>query len=838
VTFVLAWVAFPVLLAGLGVGWGLLVEELSGARLASGALLIPVGLAAGLIVAALLTTNAATARLAVPVDGLLALIGVVRGRRLWRDRAIPRWSLVAAVAVLLVYGAPVLATGTVTFTGFFKLDDTATWLGLTAHLFSDGRSTAGLDPSSYKVLLDANLGTGAYPVGAFMLLGVGRALLGIDAAWAFQPYVACAGAALALCLYALCEGIVAAPRMRALVAFLAAQPALLYGYSLWGGIKELTAAFLVALIAALVASGIGGRPTRPRAVLPLAVATAALVVTFGPGTAVWVLPGLGCLAAVWVTRVMRSGDGALRQLAGTLAWLVAATVGLALPVVITLSQAVSSGESFTGGSAAASVTTRLGTLRAPLGAFEAAGIWPVSDFRDPLGSGVLPIALIAVVLAAALGALWASARSRDWGVVLYLVVAVSGCLAIDLAGGVPWVVGKALAIASPAVLFAGVLGGTVLFGRQRLAGGLVIGLIAGGVLWSNTVGYLNATLAPTGPLSDLAQIGGLVRGEGPTFVDDFNVYADRYFLRAGDPVDPAEPDPVPLPLTDGTLLMTPAVADLDSFPVSTLSRYRSIVTTSSPTASRPSSLYHLRWTGRYYELWQRAARPAEQVLAHIASGDSATIPYCGAARRPDGTPAAVQPICGVQPVGIATCPEVRAIAAYAKRNQAEVVAAERPPNIYARGNQVERPPSWGVTPAAESITALDPGVASAQFRLVAPARYTLWLGGSFDRGFDVAVDGRGVGRVRNHLSMGYAPVGDLALSAGLHTLTLSHPGTSLAPGSGDDAGTTLAAIVLGPIPARDRLATLTPQTATKLCGTSVDWIEVVKAIPAAGTGAP
>ena len=58
-------------------------------------------------------------------------------------------------------------------------------------------------------------------------------------------------AAVALCLYALMQPLVASARMRALLAFLAAQSALLYGYSLWGGIKELTAAFLLVLGVAL-----------------------------------------------------------------------------------------------------------------------------------------------------------------------------------------------------------------------------------------------------------------------------------------------------------------------------------------------------------------------------------------------------------------------------------------------------------------------------------------------------------------------------------------------------------------------------------------------------------
>src|SRR5208283_6180120 len=100
--------------------------------------------------------------------------------------------------------------------------------------------------------------------GAFMLLGIGHGLTGIDAAWIVQPYMACCGAAVALCAYALLEPLVRSPRIRALTAFLAAQPALLYGYSLWGGDKELTAAFLLALGMALAAGILSRRPARWR----------------------------------------------------------------------------------------------------------------------------------------------------------------------------------------------------------------------------------------------------------------------------------------------------------------------------------------------------------------------------------------------------------------------------------------------------------------------------------------------------------------------------------------------------------------------------------------------
>jgi hypothetical protein len=850
-TFVLAWAAFPLVLAALGFGWGVLIEEASGARLPSGALVIPAGLAAAIVVAALLTTNGVTARAAVPVDGVVAFVGLIRaalaGRAARAGRAgvvwpIPGWSLVAALAALLAYGAPVLATGSTTFTGFVTLDDTARWLGFTAQLFADGRSTASLAPSTYKLMLDTYLVAGGYPVGAFMLLGVGRGLVHVDAAWVYQPCLACIGAALSMCLYALLEPLVASSRVRAFVAFVAAQPALLYGYGLWGGIKEMTAAFLLALIAALAAAAIHDRPPGPRATLPLGVATAALVVTFGPGTAVWVVPALGIVAGVWIVREVRRRQIGLAAVAGTLGALVAASVAASLPAWITLASSIRTDGGFASSAGAASAMTSLGALRAPLSPLQIAGIWPVGDFRLPLGSGPLPIVLIVLVLAAAAGAGWLSLRAGAPGVVLYVALALVGVLAISLAGGVPWIVGKALAIASPAVLAAGLAGGAMLWGRSRPAAVAVVGLIAVGVLWSNVLGYHDTTIAPSGQLQDLSHIGRLVAGRGPTFVNDYDVYADYYFLRAGDPVEPADIRAAPLPLADGTLLAMPATADLDSFAVSTLLAYRSIVTTSSPAESRPPSPYRLVWAGHYYELWQRAAQPATQVIEHVPFGDSTTTPYCGSAI---GTGSALgRPICPIQPAGTPNCGRVRSIAASANSRGDDLVADERPLNTFIRGDQIPRPGvTWGVTPSAHSITAITPGALSVQFRVTAPEADLVWLGGSFGRGFAVSLDGREIGRVENDLSLVItgARVAEVQLRAGLHTLTLTHPGPSLAPGTGNDVPrttssiiqTTLTAIILEQAaPAAGDLVTLRPQQATSLCGKSLDWIEVVRPAPA------
>ena len=44
------------------------------------------------------------------------------------------------VGVLLVYGAPVLLSGQATFTGYIKLDDTATWFNVIDNVMSHARS--------------------------------------------------------------------------------------------------------------------------------------------------------------------------------------------------------------------------------------------------------------------------------------------------------------------------------------------------------------------------------------------------------------------------------------------------------------------------------------------------------------------------------------------------------------------------------------------------------------------------------------------------------------------------------------------------------------------------
>src|SRR5204863_3559698 len=292
----------------------------------------------------------------------------------------------------------------------------------------------------------------SYPAGAFVLPGVGHALTGIDTAWILQPYLACCAAAVALGAYALVEPLVRSRRICALVTFLAAQPALLYGYSLWGGDKELAAAFLLILGATLIGQATAERPATPRGLLPLAVAAAALILTLGVGAAAYVVPALTVLIAIWVvqTRPGALQTAKLRALARDVGLLSLVTVVLALPVWITASRFL--GGRFSGlfGGGSLSPEESLGNLFQPLSGWQLAGPWPVGDFRvraPTLASGLL----IGFALIAAAAAIWMTVRRRQLSLVAYVAIALIGCGIFYMVGSIPWVVAKALAISSPAL---------------------------------------------------------------------------------------------------------------------------------------------------------------------------------------------------------------------------------------------------------------------------------------------------------------------------------------------------------------------------------------------------
>ena len=268
----------------------------------------------------------ATARLATPavVASAVAGFGLAIGRR--RLPRVDFWALAAALGAFAVYAAPVVLSGRATFPGYLKLDDDATFLANLDRAMQHGRSLAGLEPSSYLATLQPHLAEG-YPMGAVMPIGVGRELVRGDTMWLYQPFLAFMAALLALALYELTARVVEARWLRALAAFVGAQSALLYGYGLWGGLKEVAAAAVIALVAVLVVPALRD-PDRPRSFLPLAVASAALLGMLSIGGGVWLVPAfVAALVAVVLTRTPGTTLRAVAAFAGFV-------VVLAVPTIV------------------------------------------------------------------------------------------------------------------------------------------------------------------------------------------------------------------------------------------------------------------------------------------------------------------------------------------------------------------------------------------------------------------------------------------------------------------------------------------------------------------------
>src|SRR4051794_1137442 len=630
----LSWFLFPLLLLALSAGCGLLVNR-AGDGVLPPALVAPVGFTVVVLAGEMTSIAPGLAELAAPLTVTLAVAGFLLSRSP-RRRALERYAALAALAVFVVYAAPIVFSGDPTFAGYVKLDDTATWLALTDRIAEAGRDLSSLPPSTYEATLHFNLGSG-YPIGAFTPLAAGSTILSRDPAWLFQPYLATMAALLALCLYQLSAEVVRRPSLRAATAFLAAQPALLFGYYLWGGVKELATVLLLALLAALIPTLVRERLSW-RAGIPIALAVAAIVgVLTAAGAALWLAPMLALAALAVAARA--GGRALLTRLA----------IVAALALVASLPWLLNAGL-LPKGSGALTDPGELGNLIGPLSPWQAVGIWPSGDFRLHPSSSVATIILIAIALLAAglgLRQIWTRRAVGSAAFVAGLLIGAGFLVAI----GSPWVGGKSLATCSAAVLFAACLGGAFLYERGlRVEGGVVLGLIALGVLWSNALGYRDEYLAPYQRLSELERIGDRIAGEGPTLMTEYAPSGARHFLRQADPEGASELRRRLVPLASGGTLEKGETTDIDRFALDGLLPYKTLVLRRSPTASRPPLPFQLLEASDDYEVWQAdgTAAPLRHLGLEGPDGPSA-IPPCAEVEQLAEEPGALHLAAAVRP---------------------------------------------------------------------------------------------------------------------------------------------------------------------------------------------
>jgi hypothetical protein len=800
-TLFITWLLFPLVLTALALGCGFLVERIAGIDI-PGALLPATGFALIIVVAQFFTLDGGLAEIITPLSVALAVVGFGLSLQML-DRGVAWWAVIAAVAVFAVYAAPIVLSGQATFGGYIKLDDTATWMALTDRVMEHGRSLSGLPPSSYEATLAFNLGAG-YPVGVFLPLGVGRALVGQDVAWVIQPYMAFFGGLLALGAWSITEPLVSSPRLRAVAAFLGAQSALLFGYYLWGGIKEMAAAAFIVSIAGVAAFAIR-EWTSPRPLVPLALMSAALIGVLSGGGAVWLAPMLVVVLVLFI----RFLGWAAAMIRTTI--FAAATVVMCLPVIIP-------GGLLPPTSSPLTSETALGNLYHPLNGFQLFGIWPTGDFRLDPSDLTTTYVLIGVVAVAALIGLVLAVRARSWALVMYLGAAIIASLTIYAIGS-PWVGGKALATASPAIPIVAAAGAVALFaGGRHVEGGVLVAVLAVGVLWSNALAYRDVSLAPRAQLAELETIAGVVGDTGPTLMTEYQPYGVRHFLRDAAPEGASELRRRTVPLVSGSgpcpsiavrtspggpcSLRKGFTADIDRFQLGAILTYRTLVLRRGPGASRPPSPYRLTYHGEYYDAWQRPANSTRLVIDHLGLGTE------------------------TDPASVPKCSDVRKLARQAGPG-GTLGAVSRDPVVVIPLVQTQHPAAWSSSQYESALLPRTPGTLTAQVHVPQSADYTVYLGGSVRPEVDLSVDGREASSVRQDLNNfgEYVPMGVTNLSAGAHTISITFHGADLHPASGGTAEP------IGPLALTDqdaadtRVSYFPASRATQLCGQRWDWIE-------------
>jgi hypothetical protein len=810
-SFICGGILFPLVLLGLSIGGGLLVRRLGAGWLPAG-LVVPVGFALLVAVCAFATYIHWLAPAAGFIVLALALAGLVlewRGGtlRLPRLDGIP-WGALAGLVAFAAVGAPTLLTGTPTWTGYTRIVDIGLQMDFAQHLADAGRAAVGTD-SSYHVDLQKLLDIG-YPGGAQATLGVIAKLIHTNLAWCYQTYHAFAAAMGALAIYSLLGRVTGSRPLRAVGAAVAIQPNVLYAYALEGGIKELTTASLLMIVAAVLAERLPGEGPR-RSVLPAAVAISSAFAAFSDGAAPWL--GLLLAGLLVVTLVRRDR---LRALADW-ALLAAIAILISLPGIIS---AITQLSGVAGAAIGGTVNLGLGNLSAPVPDWSAAGVWLTGDYRFPLVHVTTTHRLDVFVIAfAVLGILYALARRR-W-VIAFIGIAAPIALAYYIAHTTAWLQFKAFTITGVFALTLAFVGVAALHESRRrglaLLAWLVVAVIAGGVLYGNAIIYHDTTLAPAARYHDLAAIGKRYAGQGPTLFPAFDEYAE-YFLRAEQGSSSENP-------ANGEYDLLPGIVEpggigfslnLNQFLPSYLQKFHLIVEPRGPLAVRAPSNWDLVQQTAYFNVWRRD-RPAADVYAHL--------PLSGLPH--ERTPA----ICRTLQR------DLRQAGPGAK--VAYVIAPVTSLLMPGAGIHSDY---W--TPQGNELIAYGAGSDRLVFTLPHAGTYDFWMEGTVGRPLKFLADGRGVGTLayEERYPNQFLRIGTITLAAGRHTLTIRRGGGSLHPGSGDDVDPdtrALGPIVLVPRGSQTYQVRVAPASAAaRICAAPVgyEWMEVLR--PGAASARP
>ncbi len=770
--FLVSYLAAPLVLLAASAGAGLLVRRLARGAVAP-VLVLPAGFVTLLAVGTFLTgfSWSFTAHLNWVAIVLLGVGGLAWCRHdirpLLGERAAWLWPGVAALGAFLAVLAPAFLTGQATWTGYARIVDLALQFEWATWLTTHGRELPFPRPSSYLVVMSKTAVTG-YPGAGNAVLGSIGQLLGVSASWTYQPLMAFSGGMLSLGIYGLLARIVPSRGLRALAAFVAAQPSTLYGYALVGGIKELTTATALVFCAAIVTS-LRPREDGVRGILPLAIGVAALMGTFsitiGPWLAVLLI--LAVLATVLVRRTGTWVPGidwlALRSWigAGVLA------IALAAPMIYWATQLAKVAVAAQGPGATALID--LGNLAAPVPARAALGVWISGDYRVPsLGdTNATLLGGVVVGILALVGLAWA-AHKRDRGLLFVGIASAVALLYFTQRTG-PWIQLKAICVVGPVALalaFAGVaaIRGVGRFGQlPKAASWMAAGVLTAVVLAGNAMAFHDISLAPTDRMRDLERVGDKFAGQGPMLYPAHEEYAE-YFLRKADGsayVNPASEGSGFVGFRPDVLAKAPQPSfafDLDTMDVQGIERYPLVTQRRGPFWSRPPVNYKLVDRSPFTEVWKRQERVT--VLQHV-------------------------PVPGTGPAGVKA--ECQALVRKARVGgpRVQVSWAETGRTAIAHLGTGTTVPTWRKS-KTDYIQMYGPGFLETTIDVPEAGTYRVWVQGPNQRPVKVTIDGRPAGTLGRTWSypQGWTQISTIDVPAGRHTVRLDRRGGRPLPGDG------------------------------------------------------
>lgn len=801
--FVVAVFVFPALIALLSVGAGLLADRAAGGAL-PGVLIPPVGLAGLVVVAELFTWTGATSRLTPVALLIVGLAGYPAGLGRLRTSRPDPWPVAAAVLVYVLVCAPVIFAGRVTVPGY--LLDTTVAFHLTAsdYLIEHTRDFARVPDSAFRGMLENYFGT-QYPSGGHTLLGGSGRLLGTPRIWLYEPFLSVLLAFCAPTLYYLARNATLPRALAAAGAVLASAPALVYAYAQMGAIKEVTALPFVLLLGALLVLlprllALGWRG----ALVPALVAAAGI-----GGIGLAFLPWFAATLAAGVCLILAGDRRELLKQRPVVTWGVALAIALillAIPTFGPLTESIRLAQSFSTSNAAAVADP--GNLLRPLLDEQMMGIWLGGSHRaDPGGRVDETYLLIGVAAVSALLGAAFLVRRRLWPLIAFVLL-MGLTWALLTRRGAAWTDAKLLVITSPVVVLLAWVGVESLRrAGHRVEGALVGGAIALGVLVSNAFIYHDTNLQPTGRYKELIEIGERHAGLAPTLTPEFDEF---YFYAlpemAADGPGNAQRTERIARLSDGSLSGYGHSYDLDQLPLESVQDYEAIVARRRPDASRPPAGFKLVERGRWYDVWKRGVPVA--VLGHEPAG------------------------VGLHATGEVPCGRVRALAAEAQAERAQLRFVERPDVVAVDATRLQRlarPAGWPDSP--DGIVLGTPGTMDVRVDVPESGRYLVWLRGDFGRAVAVAVNGQPLGEVSYESGNegNYALPLSVDLEQGPQRLTLSRGGGGLAPGDGTPSK--LVGVVLEPAEASSEAPEVQTMPASQwreLCNREVDWIEAVR----------